>query len=183
MNRGQLVFPPEDKEKQVHTILEEAPLTDASLIQSSRLKEVLDIWQQTAGATGIPPWSSFNPMDFTDLLPAMSVYSNEGSLEAPDYLLRLEGDLSSKFFNVPTSMTRIQDIHSHSQKDYLINHLTTALRQRKPNYIVRNLGWNKGRDYIEYEILSLPFTSREDGTADRVLCAKVFQNKYSSPDS
>ncbi len=156
-------------------------MADPSRILSPRLKEILDIWKASGGETGVPSWKLFNPMNFPDLLPTMSVYSNEGTPEEPDYILRLEGDLSAQFFNVPTSMTRVRDIHSHSQKDYLVNHLTTAIRLGKPNYIVRNLGWNKGRDFIEYEILSLPYAGYNEGIADRILCAKIFRNRESSP--
>ena len=183
MSDESLIFPPSDSENQAHTILEDVPLSDPTRIRSKRLREIFQSWQDNAGPGHVPQWSTFDPMNFTDLLPTISVYSNEGTLEQPDFLLRLEGELSAKFFNVPTAMIKVSEIRTHNQKDYLVNHLTTAIRQEKPSYIVRNLGWNRGKDYIEYEILSLPFDNDNSGIANKVLCAKVFRNKYSSPEA
>ncbi|MFC7048585.1 PAS domain-containing protein [Emcibacter nanhaiensis] len=183
MSNDSLIFPPTDSENQTHTILEDVPLTDLTRIRSKRLREIFHFWQDNLGVNRVPAWSTFDPMGFTDLLPAISVYSNEGTLEQPDFLLRLEGELSAKFFNVPTTMTKVSEIQTHKQKDYLVNHLATAIRQGEPSYIVRNLGWNKGRNYIEYEILSLPFDKNNNGIANKVLCAKVFRNKFSSLNS
>ncbi|WP_321394246.1 hypothetical protein [Emcibacter sp.] len=155
-------------------LLIEAPLTDSSLIRDKRLKEVLEFWERNKRGDNVPLWKCFNPMQFTDILPTISVFSNEGTLEEPDYLLRVEGDQSAELMKLPTSMTKVEKAEGYFSKTRLRKLLDLMARTKKPTYFIRNMGWNDDRHYINYEILSLPFSSRENGPVDRFLSAKVF---------
>jgi hypothetical protein len=160
--------------KESHFLLEEAPLMDPSLIRNARLREVMDFWEAHKRGDDVPLWKTFNPMDFPDMLPTISVFSNEGTPEEPDYLLRVEGERSAEIMGLPTSMTDVSELQSYFSNTRLKEQLNIMAQHKRPVYFIRNLGWKDHRDYINYEILSLPFATREDGPVDRFLSVKNF---------
>ncbi|MFC7048584.1 PAS domain-containing protein [Emcibacter nanhaiensis] len=176
MDHSKLVFPSREEETTNFVVAVENPLLDYSRVRSPRLREILDIWEAARAEGEVPAWSSFNPMAFPDLLPTISVFSNEGSPEKPDFLLRLEGDVSAELFNTPTSMTKVSEIESYAKNTWLHKHLNALIRNKKPIYIIRNLGWNNGRNYIEYEILALPFSNAGGNIVDRMVSFKIFHS-------
>ena len=161
--------------KESHFLLEEAPLMDSSIIVTARLRDVMDFWDAHRRGDNVPLWKTFNPMNFPDMLPTISVFSNEGTPDEPDYLLRVEGERSSEIMGLPTSMTKISELQSYFSNTRLQEQLNIMTRHRRPIYFIRNLGWKDDRDYINYEILSLPFATQEDGPVDRFLSVKVFK--------
>ncbi|WP_321394249.1 PAS domain-containing protein [Emcibacter sp.] len=156
-------------------IIIESPLTDSSLIRTPRLKQVLEFWEQNKSGDDVPLWKCFNPMEFKDLLPTISLFSNEGTPENPDYLLRLEGDQSAQILGLPSSMTKLKDADDYFRKTRIEEHLAVMAQSKKPVYFIRNLGWRDNKKYINYEILCMPFTSKEKGFVDRFLSVKTIK--------
>ncbi|MFC7048583.1 PAS domain-containing protein [Emcibacter nanhaiensis] len=164
----------QNSNKESHFLLEEAPLMDPSRIRNARLREILDFWEAHKRGDDVPLWKTFNPMEFPDMLPTISVFSNEGTAEEPDYLLRVEGERSAEIMGLPTSMTSVSKLHSYFSNTKLGEQLDIMARHKRPIYFIRNLGWKDHRDYINYEILSLPFATEADGPVDRFLSVKIF---------
>ncbi|WP_417317077.1 PAS domain-containing protein [Emcibacter sp.] len=165
------------KDQDSSYLLVEAPLTDISLVESPRLREILKFWESQKRGDDVPLWKSFNPMNFPDILPTISVFSNEGTLDEPDYLLRVEGEQSARIMDLPTSMTRVRELDSYFSNTRLREHLDIMAREKMPIYFIRNMGWREYKDYINYEILCMPFATQENGPVDRFLSTKTFNQK------
>ena len=135
------------------------PITDTSEVMDEGVKLVIENWYDLSEKCGgVPMWSTDFAMQNAGVISRTVMYDSSGD----EIDMAMIGDQCREFIGLEKSKGLLKDLMPDVNISDIVNRINVCTEQRAPNYCLKSMSWNHGKDFLKYEVAFLPFL-RNDG--------------------
>ena len=162
---------------------EQIPLDDLDHIEDEQLRAMVETWRQWAraakrpgeGSCRLPVWDSAFAMEFPLLAERCYLYDlTDGRVTA-----KFIGEQARDMIGLPGTSGDLYDLFPRANVYDVHTRILKCAECGKPNHCKKSMSWNPGREYLDYEVVFLPFRSKPEAEhCDTVYCAQSFYSHF-----
>lgn len=146
--------------------------------KNDTVDRLLRYFEEKTGGTRLPMRQDFNPMDFGDLLPGISIfepqYNDNGELR--DLLVVLLGSKLDEFYGAMTGQM-VSELAHPEVRARIHKAGEVCIKERAP-IVVRSETLSTEKEYLAITVLYVPM-STDGGRIDRILAHNQIESHYS----
>lgn len=136
------------------------PIDEPGEMIDGDLQQSLVKWTELAESSGgVPQWSMDFAMDNSRLVSRTMMYDTSGG----ETYLPIIGEECREVIGLPKSKGFLKDLMPPANYDDVQTRIIKCGEMQKPHYVLKSMSWNNDRDFMNYEVLFLPFVT-EDST-------------------
>ena len=140
-------------------LLERLPIEDFGEVLDTHVRELAEHWRFLHREAGrIPVWDVSFPLKVARVASRSMLYEFQGT----EIFIKIIGEECREFIGLSKSNGKLYDLIPTVNADDIRNRILTCAEQRAPNYCLKSMSWNRGRSYLHYEALFLPFTRPDE---------------------
>ena len=156
-------------------IRESIPLRDLDDIVDNGLRSLADHWKVLRRSDGrVPEWDSVFPLKEASVVTRSMLYEvNDGNIG-----IRIIGEQCREVIGLAKCKGGLYDLIPAVNADDIRNRIEASALYQEPNWCLKSMSWNDGRDHLRYEALFLPFTAKGVDACTRFYCPMAFYSAH-----